>query len=138
MRQGGNFLPLPVTPTAGKFNFTVLLRKGRRVRWFLNRIDDRNYDLIELDKKTFYRSRVTNGKTTEVAKVPHNAGENGPYQIQVEVSADTVTHSIRRGGSWAVLDTWHETGRDLSRGTFGFLITGRDEMGLADFSFQPR
>jgi serine/threonine protein kinase len=138
VRQGGNIVPFRMKSAAGRLSFSVILRKGKRLRWVLNRQDDRNYALFEMDKKNFYRSRVVNGKATELAKVPHGGGDSGPWTILVEVSSQSIVHSIRKGDAWQPLDTWSETARDLAAGAFGFLIPGRDEIGLANFSFQPK
>ncbi len=138
-RQGGNFVDFRMKPTAGRFTFALLLRKGKRLHWFFNRVDEKNYVLFEIDRKYFYRSLVTNGgKPAEQAKVPHGANGDGGYLIQVEVSAHAIVHSITSAGVWKQLDNWQEAGRDLSEGMFGFLISGREEIGLSRFTFQPR
>ena len=138
-RQGGNFVRFRMASTAGRYNFAVLLRKGKRARWIFNRTDDRNYALFEMDKKYFYRSLVTNaGKPTEQAKTLHGAGDSGPYLIQVDVSAKAIVHSISKAGNWQQLDEWQPGGRDVSAGQFGFLIPGRDEIGVSGFAFQAK
>jgi serine/threonine protein kinase len=138
VKQGGDFIPFRANPTAGRFAFSLTLRKGKRLRWVLSRVDDRNYALFELDKKYFYRSQVVDGKTTELAKVLHRAGETGTYSLIVEVTQHGIAHSIRIGQAWSPLDSWQDPTRDFPAGRFGFFIPGRDEIGLADFSFTPR
>jgi hypothetical protein len=136
-RQGGNFVPFKMSPTAGQYHFAVFLR-SKRAQWVLNRVDDRNYLVFEIDKKNFYRRLVSNGKAGGQVKVPHGAGEAGTYVIQVEVSSQAIVHNIQKGGKWQQLDEWRQPGRDLATGVFGFLIPGREEIGISNFSFQPR
>ena len=138
VRQGGNFAMFPVTPVAGRLTFTLNLRRGKRLRWVVNCLDDRNYALFEMDKKYFYRSQVANGKTTELAKLLHRGGEGGTYTLMVEVTAGSIAHSIRIDNAWSALDSWSEAGRNLSAGRFGFLIAGRDQFAMADFQYEAR
>jgi hypothetical protein len=145
MRRGGNQVLMKVTPVNGTLNFTITMLKetrlfgGRPLQWILNRIDARNYALFELDKRYFTRKDVVNGNDRRLARVPHNLSQDQKaYTLQIEATPESITHRIRRGGSWVVLDTWRDPSRDFSAGRFGFLIQGNDEVGVSDFSFEGK
>jgi hypothetical protein len=36
------------------------------------------------------------------------------------------------------MDTFAESGRNFAAGKFGFQIQGNDEIGISNFSFQPK
>jgi hypothetical protein len=66
--QGAAFIPYKLTPQ-GVFTFTVQLVKGGnlfrggKIRWAVNRVDDKNYALYEMDSKNFWSKVVVKGKT---------------------------------------------------------------------------
>src|SRR5262249_10357820 len=64
VHKGGNFVLYRATPASGSFVFTGWLKKGRRLQWFVDRTDEKNYALFQMDKKFFYRNQVVNGKQT--------------------------------------------------------------------------
>jgi len=142
VHRGGNFVPFQTTPVHGTFVFTAALRRGRRLQWVLNRIDDRNYALFQMDKRFFYRNLVENGKATELAKIPH-AGGRDYYTIEVVVSPSGVVHKLHDGEKWITLDQWYgwlgpaRATDDFVSCKFGFLIPGNDAVALANFSFTP-
>jgi len=138
IHRGGNFVLYRGTSTAGHFVFTASIRRGRRLQWVVNRNDDRNYALFQLDDKNFYRHQVANGKATELAKTPHGAAGKEYHSIQVEISPGSIVHKIQDGQKWVILDTWKQPGRNFTAGKFGFLIPGNDQVAMSNFSFIPQ
>jgi PEGA domain len=142
--QGGGFLAYKLTPK-GVFTFTVELLKGGnifhggRIRWCLNYIDSKNYALYEMDNKNFWAKVVENGKTLERTKTPIKGLDNDKsYTIQIDVTPEHIVHKMFSNGEWVNLDSWAETGRNFTRGKFGFLVQGNDEIGVSAFRFQPK
>jgi hypothetical protein len=144
VRRGGNYATYSRTPAAGVFTFTVQLRRGKRVQWFLNHTNDRNHILFRIDRNNFYRLIVINGRTNELAKVDHGLKNPNTFEMRVTLTASSIRHEIRRDGDWVVLDDWRDVGTNPTGGKFGFYIpggkflTGSDEYALKDFQFSPR
>jgi hypothetical protein len=142
--KGAGFIPF--RPAAsGTFTFTVQLLhgggllRGGRIRWALQYIDAKNYDLFELDKKYLYSKVIEAGKTYERDKHEHGLSDKEKsYTVQIEVLPGRLTHRIQNGDNWLVLDTWNEPGRDFTKGKFGFLVQGSDEIGISDLKFTPK
>lgn len=142
--RGGGFVPYKL-PASGVFDFTVrLLRggslfRGGRIRWVVQWQDAKNYDLFELDRKSLWSKVIIDGKTYDRGKYDHNLSDKEmSYTVQLEVTPARLVHRIKNGDAWIVLDTWQEPGRDFTKGKFGFLVQGNDEIGLADFKLTPR
>lgn len=138
VHRGGNFVLFRITPTAGSFVFTAMLNKGSRLQWVVHYADKNNYALFQMDDKFFYRKQVLNGKTTELAKVPHRMGRNNYCTLQMNVAPGSIVHKIRNGQKWDTLDVWNESGRSFVNGKFGFLIPGSDQVALSNFNFYPQ
>jgi hypothetical protein len=137
VRRGGGFALCSISPAAGRFLFTVTLRRGNRLQWVVNQTDGRNYVLFQLEKNVFTRSLVRNGAATELARVPLSFAAPGYYTLQVRIAAGTIAHQIFDGKDWTTLDSWTEPGQDFTRGKFGFLIPGNDEVAFSNFSYFP-
>ncbi len=138
VHKGGNFVTYRTTPTTGTFVFTAALLKGRRLRWFVNYVDAKNYAFFEMDKKFFYRKDVTGGRTQDLGKVQHNLEQDRYYTLQIDIAPGSVVHKFSKNDRWTTLDAWSQPGRNFSSGKFGFLIQGSDQVGLSNFSFIPR
>ena len=139
VRRGGGIITYKAQPAEGVFEFKVGRLKGRRLEWFVNFRDARNFHLFQLEKKTFYRKDVINGRTIDLTKTVVPALESeSEYTLRVEISGTRIRHLVQRAGKWEVLDSWEEPGRNFTAGKFGFRIGGGDQVGLANFSFQPR
>ena len=101
--KGGGFIPFK--PAAGgTFTFTVQLLHGGgllhggRIRWDLQYIDGKNYDLFELDKKYLYSKVIEAGKTYERDKHEHGLGDKEKsYTMQIEVAPGRLVHRIQNG-----------------------------------------
>lgn len=143
VRKGGNFVPYKL-PAKGTYTFTVQLIKGGgifrggHIRWYVDYVDNKNYGLFEIDKKTFWAKEVTNGKSKDREKTQHGIENAKTFTIQVDVTPDHVVHRLKNGDTWLTLDSWTEPGRIFSDGKFGFYIPGSDEIGITDFKFQPK
>ncbi|MCP5113372.1 MAG: hypothetical protein GY953_21270, partial [bacterium] len=135
--RGGNLIPYGASPVEGAVEFTARLDRGRRLRWFLNLTNSRNYALFEIDGSSFYRNQVTNGKTRELARVPHAGVSGNVYHVRIRVAGGTVTHQLRGQDGWVAVDTWTDDARDFGQGKFGFYIRGRSQMGLSGFAYRP-
>jgi hypothetical protein len=142
--RGGGFIPYKLGPK-GVYTFTVELVhggnlfKGGRIRWAVQYVDSRNYLLYELDHKNFWAEVVQNGKKFEREKTQHDLEKQKAFTIQIEITPEHCVHRIRNAsGQWMVLDSFSEPGRDFTKGKFGFLIQGNDEIGVSDFSFTPK
>ena len=142
--KGGGVIPYKL-PTNGTFTFTVrLLRggslfRGGRIRWAVQYMDGKNYDLFELDRKTLSSKVIEGGKTYDRGKFEHGLNDKDmSYTVQVDVSPGQLVHRIQNGENWLVLETWKEPGRKFNDGKFAFMIQGSDEIGLSDFKFVPR
>ena len=137
--RGGNFVLSQIPKVDGRITFTAILRKGRRLRWVVNYTDERNYDLFELDRRSFYHTVVRNGKRTERPRVSHTLGDWQYCSIQIEVTPASIVHRLRKGEEWVVVSQVPgEPGRDYTEGKFGFYIPGDDQVGLSHFIFTPR
>ncbi len=139
--KGGGFLPCNL-PSKGVFTFTVapLKTAGRagQIRWFVQFLDGKNYLLYEIDKKNFWAGVIEKGKKFERIKTAHNIATQQPFTIQIEVAPDHLSQKVRAGGDWKQLDNFVEAGRDFTKGKFGFLIQGSDEIAISDFKLAPR
>ena len=142
--RGGGFIFYKPRPS-GVITFTVqLLRggnlfRGGRIRWVLQYVDAKNYDLFELDRKNLWSKVIIDGKPFERGKYEHNLSDKDKfYTLQIESAPEHLTHRVMNGGAWMPLDTWSETGRDFTQGKFAFLVQGNDEIGITDFQFMPK
>ena len=139
VRKGGNHVTYRIQPVQGVFEFKIGRLKGKRLEWFVNFRDSRNYTLFQLERKTFSRKDVINGRTIDLAprKAEPKLESESEYRLRIEITATSVVHKHFRGGTWEVLDSWIEPGRNFTAGKFGILIDGGNQVGLADFSFRP-
>jgi len=131
--KGGEFVMYGVSPTSGTFIFSATLRKGHRLQWVLNCTDANNYVLFQMDENNFYRTVVRNGEKGDETKIPHKSDKKSFQTIQIHVGPNEITHQIKQGETWEVLDRWSQSGSNLSLGKFGFLIPGNDQVALSSF-----
>ena len=144
VRKGGGFVPYKLGPR-GVYQFTVELVKGGgvfrggRIRWFASYVDPKNYLQYELDQHTFWAEVIEKGKKLERAKMQHGQENQKQFTIQIEITPEHIVHRIKGAdGQYTLLDSFAEPGRNFIAGPFGFLIQGSDEIGISNFSFQPR
>ena len=135
--RGEAFLAYKLSPN-GVFVFEVFALRGGHARWTVAYSNSRDYTLFELDDQGLGVFEVTNGSKSKRRKPSHGLDRRlKNWTVQIDVSPARVTHSILRNKSWFLLDTWTQAGRDFTNGKFAFLIQGNDEIGLADFQFNP-
>lgn len=144
IHKGAGFLFYKI-PAKGVFNFTVQLVKGGgifrggKIRWVVNYIDSKNYDLFELDNKNFTPKVIAKGKTSERPKFAlKDLEKQKTFTVQIDVTPDHIVHKMLMGSDWVNLDTWAEPGLNFSGGKFGFMVQGDDEIGINSFTFQPK
>ena len=137
LHKGGNFVLYGRTPVKGTLAFRLALLNGKRLQWFFNYTDSKNYVLFQMDKKNFFRREVANGNSQEF-KVPHDLEKQNSYQFRIEVNQNLIVHSLYDGASWRVIDSFHAEGRNISAGKFGLLIPGKDVFGISNFHYQPK
>jgi serine/threonine-protein kinase len=138
IHKGGNFLSFQAEEINGRIEFNALLRKGKRLEWFLARADDHNYVLFRLDKKNLVAERFVNGNGREVAKTQVNFDRDQPIAARIDVSAGTVTTMIRQGAAWTTMSPLSDSGGNLNKGRFGLHIPGKDEVGINSFAYYPK
>ena len=131
--KGGDFVMYNLSPTSGTFVFSAMLAKGRRLQWMLNCVDANNYVLFQMDENNFYRTVVRNGEKGDEIKVPHKGDKKSFRTFQIRVGANEITHLIRQGENWVVLERWTQPGSNLTLGRFGFYIPGNDQVVLSSF-----
>jgi hypothetical protein len=138
IHKGGGFVGYAAAPN-GTFTFTASLKgRGGQVRWCVQYLDSKNYLLYELNRKTFYAGVVEKGKRLERVKQPANLGNQESVDIQVEIYPDHAIQKVRVGDDWKVVDTFAEPDRAFTKGKFGFLLPGSDEIAISDFKFVGR
>jgi len=144
VHKGEGVVPFKL-PANGTFTFTVrLLRggslfRGGRIRWSVQYVDAKNYNLFELDRKVLSSKVIEGGKTYDRGKFEHGLNDKDmSYTVQIDVSPGQLVHRVRQGDNWLVLDTWKEPGRKFNEGKFAFLTQGSDQIGLSNFEFAPR
>jgi hypothetical protein len=49
------------------------------------------------------------------------------------VGPNEITHLIRQGENWVILERWAQPGSNLNLGRFGFYIPGNDQVVLSSF-----
>jgi hypothetical protein len=142
VHKGSGFIPYKL-PAKGVFTFTAEpvkggIFRGGRVRWCVQYVDAKNYLLYEIDRKNFWAGVVEKGTKYEREKKPLDLENLKTLTIQIEVTPDRLVHKIRMGGNWVTLDSFSEPGRNFTRGKFGFLAQGNEEIDLSDFQFMPK
>ena len=144
VHKGEGVIPFKL-PANGTFTFTVRLLhggslfRGGRIRWAVQYVDAKDYNLFELDRKVLSSKVIEGGKTYDRGKFEHGLSDKAmSYTVQIDVSPGQLVHRVRNGDNWLVLDTWKEPGRKFNEGKFAFLTQGGDQIGLSDFEFVPR
>lgn len=141
VRRGGGMTFYGRTKLAGTIRFKAELRKGRRLEWFLHFKGPDHYCRFEADKQYLYRIEVVNGKATETARKSYSSGDGKTFSVEISIRNGTVVHRI----NGQTVDTWNDTQRNFTDGSFGFIVPGRSgfgligssEMALRSFSFDP-
>ena len=138
IHKGGNFVSFQPEQINGRIEFNALLQKGKRLDWYVARLDDRNYLLFRLDKKNLVAERFVDGKSKELAKTAVNFDHDQPIAVRIDISSGTVTTMIRQGTAWTPTNPVSDASGAFDKGRFGLHISGRDEVGINSFSYQPK
>ncbi len=137
VKRGGDFLIAENSGGAGRYTFTALLQRGRRLEWVVNYVDRDNYVFYQLGDDFLHRTEVSKGRKSRTVKIPHKMKWNEFLGVDIRVAAGSIVHRVLVGDQWVELDNWRSTGTDLTAGKFGFHISGRDQVGLSHFAFVP-
>lgn len=142
IRKGGGFLIYHTTTGPGHYVFSLQLRKGggflkaKRLRWFLAYQDTKNYVVFEVDGKRFTVRQVVDGKSDELLKAPFDSDPERYVQIDMGVKPDAVNVRLKpEGGGWQDMGSVRAPGEDFTKGKFGILISGNDEVGVSTIHF---
>ncbi|MEW5977002.1 MAG: protein kinase [Acidobacteriota bacterium] len=135
VHRGGNFVFAKPNLTTGSFAFT-LWRKEKTARWVTHYLDGQNFNLFELDRKSFSRSEVRKGKKSTSKKVPHHLDKQAFFSFQITMEGNKVIHRLYDGKKWITLDEWNEAGQGFPGARFAFYIPGKDELGISRFAFK--
>jgi hypothetical protein len=137
VRHGGDFVIAAGSGGAGRYTFTGLLQKGRRLEWVINYSDTDNHVYYQLGKDFLHRTEVSKGRKSRTVKIPHNMKWDDFLSVDIAVRADSIVHRVLIDDKWVELDNWKQPGSSLTAGKFGFHIPGRDQVGLSHFAFVP-
>lgn len=142
IRKGGGFLIYHTTNGSGHYVFSLQLRKGggflkaKRLKWFLAYQNTKNYVLFELDGKHLTVRQYVDGKSQELLKAPFDNDPENYVQIDLGVKPDSVNVRLKpESGGWQNMGTVHAPGEDFTKGKFGILISGNDEVGVSTVHF---
>ena len=135
-KQGGEFVVAPISPAPGRLTFTVIPLNRKRLEWVLNYKDDKNYDLFQIDAKTFVRTRYAGGKKGESVRYPSSYKPDNYLMVTITLTGSSIVHSFVVDGQWHEVDNWQTPGGGV-QGKFGFHVPGKDEIGVSDFKFTP-
>ena len=138
VRRGGDLVILPNSGGAGRYTFTGLLQKGRRLEWVVNFTDKDNHVFYQLGEDYLHRTEIIKGKKSRTVKIPHKMKWNDFLSVDIGVAGDSIVHRVLVNDQWIELDNWKKAGSNLTAGKFGFHIPSRDQVGLSHFVFQPQ
>ena len=144
--KGAGMVQYKQASSPGVYSFNIMLGsggglfRGKDLEWFANYRDSKNYVLFRMEKTTFRRILVENGKRTEYPKRAHNLDlrDEMAATVQVEVADDLIVNRVKRGDRWVVVDTYVARGGKLTAGRFGIHVIGNDEVRITGFSFTPK
>jgi hypothetical protein len=142
IQRGGGFVIFHATNGSGRYNFSAQLKKGggflkkERLQWFAGYQDPKNYVLFQIDGKHLIVREVTDGKGTDMRRVPFDVDPNDWVQVEMSVRPNGIETKVRpANGSWQDAGTIPVEGRDLTQGKVGFLIPGNDEVSVSNFRY---
>jgi len=144
VRRGGGLVLYKPVGKAGTYDFTLMaasggLLRGRSLEWFAGFSDPKNYVLFRMDKDSFHRIQVVNGKRNEIYKTNRFLkSKELVATLRVEVGPGLVVTRLLEDNNWVVLDSWSAPDINFAERRFGVLIEGKDEVRLSGFKFTPR
>lgn len=142
IQQGGGYVVFHVTKTPGQYSFWARMRKGGhllhrdRLQWFAGFQDEKNHVLFQVDGKHLVVRDIVAGKGTDKRRIPFEADPHQWIQVEMTVSANSVTVRVRQPGeTWVDGGSLPSEGRDFTEGRMGFLVSGGEEIGVRNFQF---
>jgi hypothetical protein len=142
IHKGGGFLIYHTTKAPGHYVFTMQLRHGggflksKRLQWFVGYQNTKNYVLFQVNGKNFTVRQVIDGKGDELRKVPFDGDPDGYIQIDMAVKPHSVEVRLKPdNGGWEDMGTVGNINPDLTKGKFGVLISGSDEVGVSTIHY---
>lgn len=137
--QGGGLGAAPFTPSAGTYNFTVLLIKGKRIEWVVAFENEKNRVDCQLDNDKFTVTQYANGKKVANEKAPVEFDRSAWVRVSINVSETSVVHTLTQGEKkYTDVSRITDAAADFGKGQFCFRIPGHDELAISDFRFTPR
>ena len=142
-RKGGNFALFNASSIAGTYQFTARpgnqFLRGGHVQWVVNYVDNKNYELYQMDKDKVTWKRFVNGKPGPEKREAHRINiKDETYRFLLEASSGQVVQKVFDGQTWQPLPQLSEGGANPSGGKFGFYLPGNDEIRISDFEFTPK
>jgi serine/threonine-protein kinase len=144
VRQGGGPVLCRAIGKPGSYDLTLLaasggLLRGKSLQWVAGYVDPKNYVLFRMDKDSFHRIQVVNGKRNELFKVNRFLESKELLAtLRVDVGPGLVVTRLLYNNKWVVLDSWAAPDINFAQTRFGVLIEGKDEVRLSGFKFTPR
>ncbi len=142
IQRGGGFVIFHATTGPGRYDFSAQLRKGggflkkERLQWFAGYRDPKNYVLFQIDGKHLVIREVSEGKGTDMRRVPFEVDPNDWVQVEMSVHPNSIDTKIRpANGAWRDAGSIPVEGADLTQGKVGFLVPGSDEVSVSNFRF---
>jgi hypothetical protein len=136
---GGGVSAAPFTPSAGTYNFTILLIKGKRIEWVVAFQNDKNRIDCQLDNDRFMTTEYADGKKVANEKVPVQFDRSTWVRVTITVSDTSVVHTLTQGDKkYTDVDRITDAAADFGKGQFCFRIPGHDEIAISDFRFTPK
>jgi hypothetical protein len=145
-RKGGNFALFNASSNAGTYQFTARLGsrqfpifRGEHVQWVVNYVDDKTYELYQMDKDKVTWKRFINGKPGPEKREAHRVNiKDDTYRLLFETGSGQVVQKVFDGQTWQPLPQLSDGGANPSGGKFGFYLPGNDEIRISDFEFTPK
>lgn len=142
VQHGGGFVIYHATGSSGRYNFSAQLRKGggflkkERLQWFAGYQDPKNYILFQIDGKHLIIREVSDGKGTDMRRVPFDVDPNDWIQVEMSVHPNGIDTKVRSAnGAWHDAGSIPVEGRDMTQGKVGFLVPGNDEISVSNFRY---
>ncbi len=132
VKRGGDLSLVAVDFTQANIRFKVQSLKGKRLEWVVGYESPKNYYLMQMDDKNFYRTAVVEGKRSDQVKVAHGLDRKQAIGINIAITPSSIVHSLLKGSEWVIIDRW-EFPAGLVKGKFGFEVPGKDEIAISEF-----
>ena len=140
VHRGGGFVIYSTPKGPQRYGFNLQLRKGggffkgKRLQWFVDFQDTKNYVAYQFDGKHFTAREVVDGKSKELQKLPFSASPEDVTAIEISLKPNSVDTRLKSAdGTWQDMGPITSPGRDFTQGKVGVLVAGNDEVGVSDF-----